>query len=73
MTFLILSLNLYFAVLPHVSSTIEFAENNLLPQWAIAVIVIGLASLLFAVILGITIVSTAFVLSYRDYRNIVSF
>lgn len=32
-------------------------ENVLLPQWAIAVIVIGLASLLFVIIFGVTVVS----------------
>jgi hypothetical protein len=32
-------------------------EDVLLPQWAIAVIVIGLASLLFVIIFGVTVVS----------------
>jgi len=32
-------------------------EDNFLPQWAIAVIVIGLASLLFVIIFGVTVVS----------------
>lgn len=38
--------------------TVGYAENDvLLPQWAIAVIVIGLASLLFVIIFGVTVVS----------------
>ncbi|KAG5896150.1 hypothetical protein JTB14_015853 [Gonioctena quinquepunctata] len=46
-----------FLVLPKVSyPTVGFAENDvLLPQWAIAVIVIGLASLLFVIIFGVTV------------------
>lgn len=32
-------------------------EESLLPQWGIAVIVIALASLLFVVIFGVTVVS----------------
>lgn len=42
--------------------TVGYAENDvLLPQWAIAVIVIGLASLLFVIIFGVTVVcSTIF-------------
>lgn len=38
--------------------TVGYAEEDeLLPQWAIAVIVIGLASLLFVIIFGVTVVS----------------
>lgn len=50
----------FFLVLPkHTQPTVGFAEDNvLLPQWAIAVIVIGLASLLFVIIFGVTVVST---------------
>ncbi|XP_074038860.1 uncharacterized protein isoform X2 [Leptinotarsa decemlineata] len=46
-----------FLVLPKTSyPTVGFAENDvLLPQWAIAVIVIGLASLLFVIIFGVTV------------------
>jgi hypothetical protein len=33
-------------------------EDELLPQWAIAVIVIGLASLLFVIIFGVSVVRT---------------
>ncbi|XP_060524656.1 uncharacterized protein LOC132701041 [Cylas formicarius] len=46
-----------FIVLPkHVYPTVGYAEDNvLLPQWAIAVIVIGLASLLFVIIFGVTV------------------
>ncbi|GJQ69383.1 hypothetical protein Trydic_g9527 [Trypoxylus dichotomus] len=47
-----------FSVLPPVSSTvIEYVENNPLPQWAIAVIVIGLASLFFVIIFAVTILT----------------
>lgn len=43
--------------------TVGFAEDNiLLPQWAIAVIVIGLASLLFVIIFGVTVVSLVILL-----------
>lgn len=35
----------------------EAHKDTLLPQWAIAVIVIGLASLLFVIIFGVTVVS----------------
>lgn len=42
--------------------TVGFAEEDeLLPQWAIAVIVIGLASLLFVIIFGVTVVSYHFI------------
>ncbi|KAL1116310.1 hypothetical protein AAG570_005805, partial [Ranatra chinensis] len=46
-----------FIVLPRtVVPTIGYApEEGLLPQWAIAVIVIGLASLLFVIIFGVTV------------------
>ncbi|XP_008198760.1 mucin-2 [Tribolium castaneum] len=46
-----------FVVLPkQVYPTVGYAEDNvLLPQWAIAVIVIGLASLLFVIIFGVTV------------------
>lgn len=41
--------------------TVGYAEDNvLLPQWAIAVIVIGLASLLFVIIFGVTVVCIYF-------------
>lgn len=41
-----------------IAPTVGYAEDNLLlPQWAIAVIVIGLASLLFVIIFGVTVVS----------------
>lgn len=37
--------------------TVGYADDdNFLPQWAIAVIVIGLASLLFVIIFGVTVV-----------------
>ncbi|XP_045468776.1 uncharacterized protein LOC123676696 [Harmonia axyridis] len=46
-----------FIVVPkQVAPTVGYAEDNLLlPQWAIAVIVIGLASLLFVIIFGVTV------------------
>ncbi|XP_044262202.1 mucin-5AC [Tribolium madens] len=46
-----------FVVLPKQAyPTVGYAEDNvLLPQWAIAVIVIGLASLLFVIIFGVTV------------------
>lgn len=46
-----------FIVLPkRVDPTVGYAEDNsLLPQWGIAVIVIALASLLFVVIFGVTV------------------
>lgn len=41
--------------------TVGYAdENEFLPQWAIAVIVIGLASLLFVIIFGVTVVCINF-------------
>lgn len=39
---------------------VRMAEDMWLPQWAIAVIVIGLASLLFVLIFGITVVRIFF-------------
>lgn len=36
---------------------IETEEESFLPQWGIAVIVIAMASLLFVVIFGVTVVS----------------
>ncbi|KRT81637.1 hypothetical protein AMK59_6040 [Oryctes borbonicus] len=45
-----------FVVLPHISPTSGYSDDDvLLPQWAIAVIVIGLASLLFVIIFGVTV------------------
>jgi len=45
-----------FIVIPkHSMPTVGYAEDVLLPQWAIAVIVIGLASLLFVIIFGVTV------------------
>lgn len=39
--------------------TVENIElNSLIPQWAIAVIVIGVGSLLFVVIFGVAVVSS---------------
>lgn len=39
-------------------TNVEFAEEDLLiPQWAIVVIVIGVGSLVFVVIFGVTVVS----------------
>jgi len=41
-----------------IAPTVGYAEEDvLLPQWAIAGIVIGLASLLFVIIFGVTVVS----------------
>lgn len=41
--------------------SVSFAEDDtFLPQWAIAVIVIGLASLLFVIIFGVTVVNDFF-------------
>lgn len=53
------SFNVLIIVLPKQPyPTVGYAEDNvLLPQWAIAVIVIGLASLLFVIIFGVTVVS----------------
>jgi len=39
-------------------------DDAWLPQWAVAVMVIGLASLLFVLIFGITVVFT-------DFKNII--
>ena len=48
----------FLPVSPHVVPTVAYAEDDVfLPQWAIAVIVIGLASLLFVIIFGVTVVS----------------
>ncbi|XP_066260459.1 uncharacterized protein [Euwallacea similis] len=45
-----------FIVIPKQSyPTVGYADDVLLPQWAIAVIVIGLASLLFVIIFGVTV------------------
>lgn len=43
--------------------TVGYADEDVfLPQWAIAGIVIGLASLLFVIIFGVTVVSNKLVL-----------
>lgn len=34
-------------------------ENNLVPQWAVVVMVVGLVSLLFVIIFGVAVVSVA--------------
>lgn len=47
-------------------------ENVLLPQWAIAVIVIGLASLLFVIIFGVTVVSIQTKFKETTIRNSVT-
>lgn len=51
--------NLFCAVLPKraAPTAVEPDEESFLPQWGIAVIVIALASLLFVVIFGVTVVS----------------
>lgn len=59
-------MNVIFSVLPkQIVPTVGLAEENvLLPQWAIAVIVIGLASLLFVIIFGVTVVSNSIFIFY---------
>lgn len=50
----------------------EYAEEDLLiPQWAIVVIVIGVGSLVFVVIFGITVVCIYFAL--RDQWVLINF
>ncbi|CAG9765034.1 unnamed protein product [Ceutorhynchus assimilis] len=45
-----------FVVIPkNPFPTVGYADDVLLPQWAIAVIVIGLASLLFVIVFGVTV------------------
>lgn len=48
----------FISVIPKpILPTIQYAEtNSLLPQWAIAVIVIGMASLLFVIVFGVSVV-----------------
>lgn len=55
----ILSIFYIFSVLPKqiIPSVAVADEASFLPQWAVAVIVIGLGSLLFVVLFGITVVS----------------
>jgi hypothetical protein len=52
-------LSLSLAVLSkQAAPTVGYADEDVfLPQWAIAGIVIGLASLLFVIIFGVTVVS----------------
>ncbi|XP_059621791.1 mucin-2 [Phlebotomus argentipes] len=46
----------FIVIHKQIAPTVEFAEENqLLPQWAIAVIVIGVGSLLFVIIFGVTV------------------
>lgn len=49
---------LYFAVIPKVNTPhyIE-KDDRLIPQWAIAVIVIGVGGLLFIIVFGVSVVS----------------
>lgn len=48
-------------MLPPVESDEQY---SLIPQWAIAVIVIGLASLLFVIVFGVGVVSFMFLLLF---------
>lgn len=49
----------FYIVLPKraAPTPVEHDEESFLPQWGIAVIVIAMASLLFVVIFGVTVVS----------------
>ena len=42
-------------------------ENRLIPQWAIAVIVIGVGGLLFIIVFGVSVVSLFFYIN--DFLN----
>lgn len=66
--------NVFIAVLPKQTyPTVGYAENDvLLPQWAIAVIVIGLASLLFVIIFGVTVVSMEKMIKLSETENVFS-
>lgn len=56
----------FLPVSPHIVPTVAYSEDDvLLPQWAIAVIVIGLASLLFVIIFGVTVVSIRVKVSHK--------
>lgn len=46
---------IYISVIPKDLPVVAYAEENLLPQWAIAVIVIGLAGLVFVIIFGVVV------------------
>lgn len=50
---------IFISVVPsQIIPTVGYADEDVfLPQWAIAGIVIGLASLLFVIIFGVTVVS----------------
>lgn len=49
---------IYISVIPRqIVPTIMLAEqNSFIPQWAIAVVVIGLASLMFVIVFGVAVV-----------------
>lgn len=66
----------FFLNVPVLPKTLQpaigLAEQNMwLPQWAIAVIVIGIASLLFVIIFGITIVSIGH--KYAHIQHILNY
>lgn len=68
-------MSIFVTVLPkHTQPTVGYADENvLLPQWAIAVIVIGLASLLFVIIFGVTVVSYGYLASKKSVLNFEQF
>lgn len=45
----------YILVIPKELPVVAYAEENLIPQWAIAVIVIGLAGLVFIIVFGVVV------------------
>lgn len=65
----IFNVRLIFLVLPKRSepTPVEQEEESFLPQWGIAVIVIALASLLFVVIFGVTVVSIKIISTYSIF------
>lgn len=48
-------LKIFISVIPKELPVVAYAETNLLPQWAIAVIVIGLAGLVFIIVFGVVV------------------
>lgn len=57
-----------FLVIPKVN-TPQYIEKDdrLIPQWAIAVIVIGVGGLLFIIVFGVSVVSVKTIWSSRDH------
>ena len=64
-TKLFISFVFFFTVIPRIASPkLGVDENRLIPQWAIAVIVVGVGGLLFIIVFGVSVVSITYLFCF---------